>query len=304
MRITINGSPSLLAGSLDEVRAYARQAHADGFDGFWLAQTGLVDALSAFCALADDTGSMELGTAVVPTFPRHPTMLAGQALTTQAATGGRLALGIGLSHQPAVEERLGMSFERPVRHLIDYLEILQSLLETGAADHSGEVFSAHVEQGGRPTEDPPAVLVAALGEQTLRVTGRRADGTILWMVGPATIGTHIAPRIREAAAEVDRAEPRIVASLPVTVTDDEAEVRDLINMLLDGYNHLPSYRAMLDREGEGTTVGDVSIVGNEDAVREQLASVAAAGATEFAAAEIGRNPDESARTRALLKSLR
>jgi len=302
MRITINGSPALLTGSLDDVRAYGHQAHADGFDGFWLAQTGLVDALTAFCAMADETGDMELGTAVIPTYPRHPTALAAQALTTQAAIGGRLALGIGLSHKPAVEERLGMAFDRPVRHLIDYLEILQSLLDTGAADHDGALFTAHIEAGGRPTDSPPSVLVAALGEQTLRVTGRRADGTILWLVGAKTIGTHISPRIREAAAEVDRADPRIVCSLPISVTDDEAEVRGVINMFLAGYNELPSYRAMLDREG-AATVGDVAVVGNEDSVREQLASLAAAGATEFAAAEIGRNPDESARTRELLKSL-
>ncbi|MDH4170007.1 MAG: TIGR03564 family F420-dependent LLM class oxidoreductase [Acidimicrobiia bacterium] len=302
MRITINGSPSLLAGSLDDVRAHAAGAHVDGFGGYWLAQTGLVDALTAFCAIAPDTGTMELGTAVIPTFPRHPTMLAGQALSTQAVVGGRLALGIGLSHKPAVEDRLGMAFERPVRHLMDYLEILQSLLETGGADHTGEVFSAHMEAGGRPTDTPPAVLVAALGEQTLRVTGRRTDGTVLWLVGPKTIGSHVSPRIREAAAEVGRPDPRVVCSLPITVADDEAEVRELHSMLLAGYDELPSYRAMLDREG-ADKVGDVSVVGNEDSVREQLASIAAAGATEFAAAEIGRNPDESARTRELLKSL-
>lgn len=302
MKITINGSASLIAGSLDDVRESIRSAAADGFDGYWLAQTGLVDALTAFAATADESGSMELGTAVIPTFPRHPTMLAGQALTTQAAVGGRLALGIGVNHKPMVEQRLGMAFERPVRHLMDYLTILDSLLDSGGADHDGEIFTAHVDPGGRPTEQRPAVLVVALGEQMLKVTGRRADGTILWVVGPKTIGNHISPRLREAAADAGRPDPRIVASLPVTVTDDEQEVRDLINALLGNYNELPSYRAMLDREG-GVTVGEVAIVGNEDSVREQLATMAAAGTTEFAAAEIGRDPDEAARTRALLKSL-
>mgnify|MGYP000642719601 CR=1 FL=1 len=132
MRIALNASAELLHADLGRLRDHAAQAADDGFSGWWLAQTGLIDALTAFTALADTAPGLEFGTAVIPTFPRHPTALAGQALTTQAALGDRpMVLGIGLSHRPMIEGMLGLSFEKPVRHLIDYLEVLQPLLETG-----------------------------------------------------------------------------------------------------------------------------------------------------------------------------
>ena len=204
MRIALNASAELLHADLGRLRDHAARAADDGFSGWWLAQTGLIDALTAFTAMADTAPGLEFGTAVIPTFPRHPTALAGQALTAQAALGDRpLVLGVGLSHRPMIEGMLGLSFDRPVRHLIDYLEVLQPLLETGSVAYAGEAFTAHIDTG-RPTERAPSVMVAALGEQTLKVAGRRTDGTILWMVGPRTVTEHIAPRMTEAAAAAGR----------------------------------------------------------------------------------------------------
>ncbi|MED5396931.1 MAG: LLM class flavin-dependent oxidoreductase, partial [Actinomycetota bacterium] len=183
MRIALNASAELLHADLGRLREHAERAADDGFSGWWLAQTGLVDALTAFTALANTAPGLEFGTAVVPTYPRHPTALAGQALTTAAALRDRsLVLGIGLSHRPVIEGMLGLSFEKPIRHLIDYLAVLQPLLESGSVSVDGEAFTAHVDTG-RPTDRPPSVMVAALGEQALRVAGHHTDGTILWMVG-------------------------------------------------------------------------------------------------------------------------
>ena len=194
MRIAINASAELMHADVGRLREHAAAAAEDGFAGWWLAQTGLVDALTVFPAVADAAPGIEFGTAVIPTFPRHPTMLAGQALTTQAVLGDRsLVLGIGLSHKPVIEGYLGLSFDRPIRHLIDYLEVLMPILAEGRADYDGEAFTAHIESA-RPTDRAPSVMVAALGEQALRVTGRRTDGTILWMVGPRTIAEHIRPQ--------------------------------------------------------------------------------------------------------------
>ena len=152
MRIALNASAELLHADLGRLRAHAAQAADDGFSGWWLAQTGLVDALTVFPAVAGSAPGIEFGTAVVPTFPRHPTMLAGQALTTQAVLGDRsLVLGIGLSHKPVIEGYLGMSFDRPIRHLIDYLEVLMPLLDAGRVDHDGEAFTAHMASA-RPSD--------------------------------------------------------------------------------------------------------------------------------------------------------
>ena len=306
MKIAINGSGQLARPTVGGLVAHIAEAAADGFTTYWLAQSGLVDALTVFVAAAPHAPGMELGTAVVPTYPRHPTALAGQALTAQAAVtqtagGGRVTLGIGLSHKPAVEGRWGLRFERPVRHLLDYLDILQPLLNEGKAAHQGELWTG-ITEAARPTDNPPSVLLAALGPQFLKICGARTDGTLLWMVGPKTIADHIAPIMNDAAAAAGRPTPRLVCSLPVVVTDDPDGARRRAAAAFQLYGELPSYRAMLDREGAAGPA-DVTIIGDEASVRDQIKEIDHAGATEFSAVEFVANPDEVARTRALLKEI-
>ena len=242
---------------------------------------------------------IELGTAVVPTYPRHPMMLAQQALTVQAATGGRLALGIGLSHQIVVEFMWGMSFAKPVRHLREYLEVLVPLLEGKPVAHQGEAYQVNgaVNVGGGSR---PSVLVAALGSQMLRVTGALADGTSTWCVGVKTLRDFTVPTLRQAAADAGRPEPRIVAALPVCVTDDVDAARARAEQVFAVYNTLPSYRAMMDIEGVAGPK-DLAIVGTEAEVRDQLAEVRSIGVTDLNAGVFAGDPDESARTRAVLR---
>jgi F420-dependent oxidoreductase-like protein len=290
MRIGINGSALLMQKpSLEALAEHASEAAAAGFASYWLAQGGAIDALTALAFAAPRAPGIELGIAVIPTYPRHPTALAAQAITVQAATGGRLTLGIGLS------------FEKPVRHMREYLSILRPLLEHGKVAHRGETLSAEVETV-LPETPPPPVLVAALGPQMLRLTGGEADGTILWVVGPRTIREHIVPTISAAAERVGRPLPRVVAGLPICVTDDEKGARELARRALVAYSELPSYRAMLDREGV-RDAADVAIIGSEAQARDQLAAVAEAGATDFAALEFTRSDEERARTREVLRSL-
>ena len=294
MRIGINASGLLARPEIAAIRADAERAEAGGFSSWWLAQTGLVDALGMIGALGSGTASIELGTAVVPTWPRHPQALAAQALTAQALTGGRLVLGIGLAHRPSVEERWLMRWERPILHMLDYLAVLEELLATGRASHRGEVWS-FVGEAARPTDEPPPVMLAALGEQMLRIAGRRTSGTILWCVGPRTLERQIVPIITTAAETAGRPAPRVVCSLPVCVTDDAANARQGIAAALSVYGELPSYRAMLDIEGvEGPA--DISLVGSEDEVLAGIAAVADAGATDFTAVVSARDPDDRERT--------
>jgi F420-dependent oxidoreductase-like protein len=302
MRIGINGSGLLRnKPSLEAVAEHASQAADEGFASYWLAQSGAIDALTALTFAAPRAPGIELGTAVIPTYPRHPTALASQAITTQAATGGRLALGIGLSHRVVIKGQLGLSFEKPVRHMREYLAILQPLLSDGKVDYRGETLKA-VFDTALPETPPPALLVAALGPQMLRLAGRETDGTILWVVGPRTIREHIVPAISRAAEDAGRPRPRVVAGLPICVTDDEVGTRDLARRALAIYSELPSYRAMLDREG-AREAADVAVIGSEAEVRDQLSAIAEAGATDFAALEFTRTDDERARTREVLRSL-
>ena len=294
MKIGINGSNNLahpdMAVILDDIIA----AEEAGFSTYWLAQVGNVDALTALALAGSRTSKIELGTAVVPTWTRHPQVMASQALTAQAATDGRVILGIGLAHQPSVEDRWKLKWEKPIRHMLDYLNVLQPMLETGKVDYDGEVWSFEGEYPLQ-TETPPKVMLAALGDQMLKIAGRRTDGTILWCVGPKTLEQQIVPKISQAAASADRPSPAVVCILPVWVTDHEDIARNMVASFLTGYGDLPSYRAMLDVEGvEGPA--DISLIGTEDKVREGLEALRASGATEFSAVVSAIDPDERQRT--------
>jgi F420-dependent oxidoreductase-like protein len=227
-------------------------------------------------------------------------MLAQQALTTQAAIDGRLMLGIGLSHKPVVEGMWGMPFDRPVRHMSDYLSILMPLLSDRRVSFGGETLTGRGEITPPPAAAPP-VLVAALGPQMLRLVGRVADGTITWMTGPETLSTLTTPTITEAAEAAGRPAPQVVAGLPVCVTDDVDAARARADRDYAIYGQLPSYRAMLDREGAATPA-DVAIIGTSSEVCDRVRALAASGVTTFAASAFG-SVDELAATREAMVSL-
>ena len=302
MRIGINATGLVQKASVSAFVAHARQAEADGFDSYWVAEhpTGGLDALTVLALVGQHLTTMELGTAVIPTYPRHPMALAAQTLTVQSAMSTRLTLGIGLSHQVMMRQ-LGLTDDRPILHLRDYLSILMPLLCDGAVDYKGESMSCDA-QVFQPSKNPLPVLVAALGPQALRVTGALADGTSLAWVGPRTIREHIVPVLGEAAANANRESPRVVATLPICVTDDADAIRDRITRTSAMYAELPSYRAMFEREGVERP-GQLGIVGSEAEVEDALYVLAEAGVTDFAASEFAPSPDEKLRTRALLKHL-
>jgi F420-dependent oxidoreductase-like protein len=277
MQLGLFSSPA----TIDDLLAEASDAKARGFDSLWMSQIFGLDAITALAIVGREVPGLNLGTGVVPTYPRHPAMLAAQARTTQQASGGHFTLGIGLSHQIVIESMYGMPWEKQVRHLREYLSILMPLLHGEPSDFEGETLTAKLSLD--IAADPVPVVVAALGPQLLRLAGRRTEGTVTWMTGPATIESHIAPSINAAAAEVDRPSPRIVCALPVAVTNDADAAREKAAAMFQMYGFLPSYRAMLDREGADGPA-DVAIIGTEAEVRSGIERVLAAGATEFIAA--------------------
>jgi len=302
MDIGINGSGLLARPALAAMTGDMVAAEQDDMSSYWLAQTGGVDALTVFATHGSTDSTMRLGTAVIPTWTTHPQVLAGQALTTQAAVSGRLVLGLGLAHEPSVTGRWKMTWERPVRQMMDFLDVLQPLLADGAVNHNGHFWSY---EGEIPLLEgpPPKVMIAALGEQMLKLAGARTDGTILWCVGPKTVKDHIAPILNGAAEKADRDQPAIVCSMPVWVTDNPAPAREFIANALSIYAELPSYRRMLDIEGLHG-LGELSLVGSEAEVTEGIAAIAASGATDFTAVPMGSDPDEIERTREILRIVR
>jgi len=300
MRIGIFGGEVAGAGGIDDVVASAKESADQGFASYWMPQVFGFDALTTLAIVGRDVPDIELGTAVVPTYPRHPMMLAAQALTTQAASGGRLVLGIGLSHQIVIEGMFGFSFEKPLRHMREYLQILVPLVHDGSVSFTGETLTANGSLNIPGATSFP-ILLAALGPKMLELAGTVAEGTITWMTGPATLESHTVPALTKAAEQAERPAPRVCAGLPIAVTDDPDAARERAAKVFSIYDTLPSYKAMLDREGAGGPA-DVAIVGDETAVRDGIQRLADAGATDLLAVEFAAR-DERPRTRELLRSL-
>lgn len=288
-------------GTVDQVVEGARRAESDGFDSFWVPQIFGHDALTALAVVGREVPRIELGTSVVPTYPRHPMMLAQQALTVNSVSGGRLTLGIGLSHQPVVEGMWGISFDKPVRHMREYLSAMMPLLEHGSGRFAGETL---VARGDLSIVDRqrPGVVIAALGEQMLSVAAALADGTLTWCTGPRTLATHTVPTLRAAADAAGRDATRVIAALPVCVTADVASAHARAASVFAIYGQLPSYRAMLDREGAAGPA-DIVIAGSADECADRIGALADIGVTDFAAVEFSTDPDEAAATRAMLTTL-
>jgi F420-dependent oxidoreductase-like protein len=301
MRIGILAVETGDARALGKLADQLRQAGDDGLASVWMSNIFGLDALTSLAVAGSQVPGIELGTAVVPTYPRHPAVLAQQALTTALAVGpGRLTLGIGLSHKVVIEDMYGYSFDRPARHMREYLSVLQPLLNGTPASVDGSTLSAHIGLS-TPRAGRVPVLLAAMAPRMLDLAGQQADGTVLWMTGPATVRDYVVPAISAAAGAAGRPSPRVVCSLPVCVTSDPALARASVAEELAIYGQLPSYRAMLDREGAAGP-GDVAIVGDEDAVAAQILALADAGVTDFVAAEVARGQDRE-RTRSLLKAI-
>jgi 5,10-methylenetetrahydromethanopterin reductase len=299
MRIGIALPDPAGPGAFSELSEATKRAAGDGFASAWLNNIFGLDALTALAVVGSQVPGIELGTAVVPTYPRHPAALAQQALTVAAAVGGRITLGIGPSHRVVSQDMFGYDFGQPVRHVREYLSVLIPLLEERRVSFEGSTVRANIALT-TPAPGPVPVVLAALGPQMLRLAGRVAAGTVLWMTGPATVRSHIVPTITAAAAEAGRPAPRVICILPICVTNEVDEARERGARVFGVYGQLPSYRAMLDREGAAGPA-DVAIIGDEEEVAARLADLSQAGVTDFVAAEFpGRY---SGRTRACLRSL-
>lgn len=289
--------------------ADAMEAEAQGFGSYWVTQVpGYLDALTVCAVLGSATQRIEIGTAVVPVQTRHPLALAQQALTVQAAAGGRFTLGVGASHHWIVEEQLGLSYDHPAQLVRDYLGVLlPALAGPGRVDVDNETYAVHspidvVDGFGG------GLLVAALGPVMLRLAGELADGTILWMADERAVADHVIPHLLAAAA--GRPAPRVVAGVPVALcSDDQVDRARAHGSDMLGHAELsPNYLRLLSH-GEATDVGDIMAAGDEQAVTARLGRFRDAGVTDLAArvVPLGDDPAQrqasARRTREFLASL-
>jgi F420-dependent oxidoreductase-like protein len=268
------GSPMRPQDIVDDVV----RAEADGFGSAWSAHfSRRVDALDVLAVAGARTSRIDLGVGIVPTYPRHPLALAQQAATTQAFCGGRLTLGVGVSHRPVIEDLHGLPYTRPAAHMRDYLSVLMPLLREGSVRHKGDFYQV---DGGFvvPGTSPVPVLVGALSPLMVEVAGELADGVVTWLAGPRSLGEHIVPRLQAAAR--GRPAPRVVAALPVAVCTDAGLARDAADEAFKRYAGLDNYRRLLEREG-APSPGGLAVTGTEAEIETQLRRLAGLGVTEF-----------------------
>ena len=233
---------------IDELLANARAAEALGFSTGWVPHIPWsLDGLTALALAGQVTERIELGTAVMPTYPRHPLAMAQQAMSTQAATGGRLVLGIGPSHPVVIESMFGLAYERPARHTREYVEVLQAAFAgTGHVEHHGEFFDFS-SMLIVPGSTPAPVMVAALAPRMLQLAGELSAGTITYWANERAVGEHIVPGIVAGAESAGRPAPRVVVGLPVAVCDDVDAGRERAAKLFEAYLNIPTYQRVLAR---------------------------------------------------------
>ncbi|MFA1545946.1 LLM class flavin-dependent oxidoreductase [Actinomadura chokoriensis] len=279
MRIAIH-SGLTMRGKVDGVVEQVRRVAEFGLAGYWAPMLTGHDTLTAFAVAGREVPGVELGTAVVPIPLRPPFALAQQVATVQEAIGGRLALGIGPSHEALVRDAFGLEWTPPIAATRRYVAELESVMAGGDG--------RRVVVGG----DPTPILLGAVNPAMAALAAEAASGVVTWAAGPRTITEVIRPALRDRPA----GKPfRIVAALPICVTDDVAGTREHVHAMLGANDRFPSYRKVLSREGVDGVAG-LAIVGSPDEAARRLDAFAASGVTDFAAHVLATTDVDAERT--------
>jgi F420-dependent oxidoreductase-like protein len=228
----------------------AKRADALGYDSVWVTHGLGRDALLVLSAYGQVAPRVGLGTGVIPIYPRHPVLLAQEALTLQETTGGRLRLGIGVSHRPMMEGALGLDMGRPLEVIREYVTVLRQALG-GRVEHTGAHYRVRWQSGLQRLPPPPPIYLAGLGPAMLELAGEIADGAVLWLCAPAYVRDHALPALRRGRERAGKTMDgfEVVASVPAALTGDRATALAAFKGELVRYLALPFYRAMLEKSG-------------------------------------------------------
>ncbi|HEX3334038.1 MAG TPA: TIGR03564 family F420-dependent LLM class oxidoreductase [Acidimicrobiales bacterium] len=283
MGLQVSADRGRYATKVEKLRADAAWADGAGLDTVWTPQIpDEFDVMTAATLLGAATSRIEVGTSVVPVQPRHPIVLAQQALSTQAVCEGRFTLGLGVSHHWIIEDMLGLPYERQATTMRCYLDVLdQALRGPGRVEVDNELF--HVRNPLDITDlAPTPVMVAALGPVMLKLAGARAAGTVLWLADERTIASHVVPTITKAAEAAGRPAPRVMAGVPVCLCrEDETDAAvERTNRTLSEVVDSPNYVRLMEH-GDAKRIGDVLICGSEATMEKRLRSFADAGVTDL-----------------------
>lgn len=279
--ITLNGT------RVAEIQTAIERAEQLGIQAVWMPTAGaMLDNITTFAAAAARTRSIMLGTSIVPTYPRHPLVMAQQVQVVDQLAPGRFRLGIGPSHRSLLRP-MGINLQHPMGNLREYLRILKGLLQEGKVDFDGEFYQAH-ETIPEPLDVP--VMISALQRGSFELCGAEADGAITWICPKDYLRDVALPAMKKGAEEAGRPVPPLIAHAPVCVHDNRNEVRAAFLDTHGSITSLPFYRRMLVAAGypeasEGTwsdaMIEGLLIYGDESRIGDQLRELLSMGATEI-----------------------
>ena len=265
-----------------------REAEQAGVQQVWMTQSvGMLDTLTLFAAAAAHTTRIRLGTSIVPIYPRHPLVMAQQAVTVDALAPGRLRLGVGTSHRHAMENMYGLSMSSPLAYLREYVEVMRQVLWEGRVDHQGKFFRV-VSSYPRTAQIP--LLISALGENAFRLAGGIADGAISWVCPVPYLLDKALPALRAGAQAHNRPVPPLVAHIPIAMSTDEAAVHEAAMSRISYYTKAPFYAHMFAEAGfpiaaDGSStdelVKSLVVAGNQAQVKQRLRELIASGLDEL-----------------------
>jgi F420-dependent oxidoreductase-like protein len=281
-------------------------AEQAGIECAWMTSGGVApDPLAVFSAAAMKTTRIKFGTSIIPTFPRHPLAMVQGAVAVDSLAPGRLRLGVGPSHKPAVESTFGIPFDRPLQHLREYLTILRAALQDGKVQFEGKRLTARAQLAA-PTG--VTVMASALRPNGFSLCGELAEGAISWVCPLPYLRDVAVPAIRAGAAKAGRTPPPLVAHVPVAVTEDVAAVRQAAARQVGFYPRVPYYSQMFQDAGfpeakEGQLsdrmVDALVIHGSAAQVKDRLRALPSFGAGELLAMPIVPQDDRGTLARTL-----
>ncbi len=290
---------AIRGSTISEVQTNIARAEELGINSAWMTTGGAsLDSLTCFAASAGATTNIKLGTSIIPTYPRHPLVVAQQAQVVDQLAPGRLRLGVGPSHRPTIES-MGIEFNAPLGHLREYIQVLKSLLQTGSVDFQGIHYSAKASIPG-PLD--VQVMGSALRTGSFELCGAVADGAISWICPGVYLRDVALPAMEKGANESGRPVPPLIAHAPVCVHDDLDEVRAAVREQF-GHPGLPFYQNMLIASGypeasngqwSDSMIDGVVILGDEETCAQRIQELFEMGATEILASPVTAGADRAA----------
>lgn len=250
-----------------------RLAESLGYDTVYVTHIAGHESLTLLTAYAMATERIRVGTGVVPIYTRTPATMAQTAATIDELSGGRLTLGLGVSHRIVVESWHGQKIERPVREMREYAQIVRAILR-GEDPPAGEKWSTSFHLAGLDPRPQLPIYVAALSPAMLRLAGEIADGVLLWLCCPDYIREVVVPEVtagRERAGKTLEGF-QIVPAVPTALVEDTRESFAAMRRELVTYFGLPFYRAMLERSGFQADIAAFDAAGGDFAAMQAAIS--------------------------------